>query len=152
MKHIILFLILIIPFGCGAKTSWAHTQKEEIQKALLEATSHDIDPYIIIEDPTTKHFVQFIHKKGKLSYSLPDINIGADNRKRSIQFHKTMNIKYIKTTSTDAITEKKFEFSEWSHEFKKSDLDKATNLAIGVFYKIYGHKENIKLNIIKGWQ
>lgn len=124
-------------------------------KALINLLQEE-DPYafVIIEEPKSKHFVQFARaKENDLLFDLPTQQMSEDEFKKATELLANYGIepKTIKMYSDQSLSEVKGEVTVFSNSIHQN-IDLAIELTEQVLSNVFGISMDTPLEITTSWE
>jgi hypothetical protein len=145
---------MLLFIGCSQKFDikpYSHPQKIKIKNNIRRMLKQTTDPFLIIEDPETKKFVQLYNENGNILFDLPEVALTESEIKHANKYFSKYGIGLSESKARSVETRKIFIMKSWRKIYPLKDIDKAVNLTLGALYEIYGFSELKQFNIIIGW-
>jgi len=129
-----------------------HPQKAEIKASIVEMLNQKSNPFLTLEEPTSKKFVQFYNDEGRVRFDIPLTALSKKEGDRASKYFNNYEVSISYQESTDPNTGEKTRFRAWSATYPKIKIEDALNLAIGALYNIYRFSKDTRFRWIKSWQ
>jgi hypothetical protein len=144
-------LLVTFSFQCHGG-EYDHLQQAEAKEYLAEMLNETVNPFLIIETAEDKNYIQFYNGKPELVIDLPEVALSDAEIVKAREYFQKHGIPLIVTKAINPKTKREFELRTWSKKFHPGEIERATEIAFGALFEIYGISGDTPLIFKKGWE
>jgi hypothetical protein len=144
-------LLVTFSLQCHGE-EYSHPQKAEAKEHLAEMLTRKVDPFLIIETADGGSYIQFYNENPGLMIDLPEMALSDSEIEKAREYFRKNGIPLIVTKAINPKTKREFELRTWSKKFHPGEIERATEIAFGALFEIYGISGDTPLIFKKGWE